>query len=125
MSAVPSMISVTITRDPPSPIPPGRSNVTVLCIVELSPAVVESDLTLLAVDAQLFRDGNVQTLTGPTRTGTTTFTYTVWLDVFDRRDFGNYTCMATLSPDPNATYLTGLDSVTNCTYISTGQMSSY
>ena len=65
---------------------------------------MESDLTLLAVDTQLFRDGNAQTLTGLTRTGTT-FKYTIRLDSFDRSDSGNYTCTATVSPQPTSTYL--------------------
>ena len=58
------------------------------------------------VDTQLFRDGTPLTLTGPTVSGTT-FIYTTQLNSFGRSDSGNYTCTATIQPQPTSTYITG------------------
>ena len=66
---------------------------------------MESDLSVLMVDAQLSRDGTPLTLTGPTVAGTT-FTYTIQLNSFGRSDSGNYTCTATVRPQPPSTFLT-------------------
>ena len=55
------------------------ADVTVTCTVELGPSVVESDLSVLMVDAQLSRNGTPLTLTAPTVAGTT-FTYTIQLN---------------------------------------------
>ena len=96
---------MTVTGNPPSPIMDG-TDVTVTCAVEMAQGVVDSDLSLLMVDAQLSGDGTSLTLTGPTVTGTT-FTYTIQLDSFGRNDSGNYTCSATVRPQPTSTYLTG------------------
>ena len=81
------------------------SDVTLTCTVELSSAVVESDLSLLMVDTQLSRDGMPLAITGLTVTGTT-FVYTIQLSSFDTRDAGNYTCTATVRPKPTSTHLT-------------------
>ena len=64
------------------------SDVTLTCAVELSPALTDSDLSLLMVDTQLYRDETRLTLTGLNVTGTT-FVYTIRLNSFDRRDAGN------------------------------------
>ena len=73
--------------------------------MELNTTVVDSDLILLMVDAQFSKDGTPLTLTGLAVTGTT-FTYTIRLDSFDRRDAGNYTCTANVTPSSTSTYLT-------------------
>ena len=97
---------MTVTSNPPSPILDG-TDVTVSCVVEMAQGVVDSDLSLLMVDAQLSRDETPLTLTGPTVTGTT-FTYTTQLDSFGRNDSGNYTCSATVTrAQSSSTYLTG------------------
>jgi hypothetical protein len=80
----------------------------VLCTVELNPAILESDVHLLIVDAQLSRDGAPLTLNGPT-VANTTFTYTTQLNLSQENDYGNYTCIATIRPQPSAIYLTGID----------------
>ena len=46
-----------MNSDSVSPIQPLGSDVTLICAVELDPAIVESDLSLLIVDAKLYRDG--------------------------------------------------------------------
>ena len=62
---MPHPSSVTLSSDPVSPIIVG-SAVTLTCTVELGPAVVESDLSLLVVDALLSMDGTAQVVTGLT-----------------------------------------------------------
>ena len=65
-----------------------------------------SEIFLLMVDTQLSRDGTPLTLNGPTVSGTT-FTYTRRFESFGRSDSGNYTCTASVGPDPAFTYITG------------------
>ena len=93
---VPVPASVTILTNPPHPIILG-SDVTLICMVEMSEKVLSSDLPLLMVDAQLSRpDGTPLALTGSPADGTT-FTYTTQLNSFGRNDSGNYTCTATVN----------------------------
>ena len=97
------------------------TDVTVSCAVEMAQGVVDSDLSLIMVDAQLSRDGTPLTLTGPTVTGTT-FTYTIQLDSFGRNDSGNYTCSATVTRvQPTSTYLTGSGQATTVVEIVVGK----
>ena len=96
------------------------SDVTVTCVVEMAQGVVDSDLSLLMVDAQLSREGTPLTLTGPTVTGTT-FTYTIQLDSFGRNDSGNYNCTATVRPRHNLTYLIGNGVTSAITKVVTGE----
>ena len=76
--SVPTPASVTVPGDQANPVNAG-STVILTCTVELSPAVVESDLSVIMVNTQLSRDGTPLTLAGPTVAGTT-FTYTIQLD---------------------------------------------
>ena len=82
------------------------SAITLTCIVELNSAIVETDLSLLNVSAQLFREGTPLTLPDPVRVGIT-FNYTIQLNSFSIADIGNYTCNATIKPQSSATYLDG------------------
>ena len=109
---------MSVTSNPASPVN-DTYTVTVNCVVELDPAVMESDLSLLMVGAQLSRDGTPLTLTGPTVTGTR-FTYARQFESFGRTDSGNYTCTATVTPQPSSTYLTGSGSGTSIVNITTG-----
>ena len=84
------------------------SDVTLTCAVKLHPAILGSEIFLLVVDAQLSRDRTPLALAGPIVTGTT-FTYTARVNVFGRSDYGNYTCTATVRPQPSSTYLIGVD----------------
>ena len=68
---------------------------------------MEPELSLLIVDAQLFRNETPLNLTGPPEMRGTTFTYSIQLNSFGRSDLGNYSCTATVTPQPSATYLTG------------------
>ena len=95
------------------------SDVTVNCTVELGSAMMESELSLLIVDVQLSRDGAPIALSGPT-VSRTTFIYTAQLNSFGRNDSGNYTCTATVRPQPALTFLTGVGRTFNTAKITTG-----
>ena len=99
------------------------SDVTLTCAIEFGTTVVDSDLSLLMVDAQLSRNGTPLTLTGPTVTGTT-FTYTIQLDSFGRNDSGNYNCSATVKPKPTSSYLVGEQTLSNVVRVTTGNKAS-
>ena len=73
---VPDSHSITITSSSGSVVQNG-SSVTLTCTIELDPAVRESELPLLLVDALLLKDGadDPMALTALTLTGTT-FSYT-------------------------------------------------
>ena len=86
------------------------SSITLNCTVELDPSVMESELSLLIVEAQLSRNGiplTMLSLSGPTVTGTT-FTFGAEVSSFNENDVGNYTCLATVAPQASSTYLTGM-----------------
>jgi hypothetical protein len=82
------------------------SDVTLTCTLELNSAIVASEILVLMVDTELFRDETPLTLTGPSIRDTT-FTYTRRFESFGRSDSGNYTCTATVGPQPTLTYLIG------------------
>ena len=107
---VPTPSSIILTSSDTSSLQIVGSDVTLTCMLELNPAIVETDLPLLMVDVQLSRDGTPLALTGPTVTETT-FTYTIQLNSFGRSDSGNYTCTATVRPQPSSTYLTGSETL--------------
>ena len=92
---VPPPSSLMLTSSGNSDIVTVGTGVALTCTLTLSSAIVEFDLSLLIVDAQLSRDGTPLALTGPIVTGTT-FTYTTQLNSFGRSDAGNYTCNATV-----------------------------
>ena len=115
--SVPPTASVSVTNIPSSPISVA-STVTVTCTVELNSAILESDLSLLMVSAQLSRDGTPLALSGPIVTGTT-FTYTRRFESFGRSDSGNYTCTAIVGPQPTATYLSGSVVLSNAIILTT------
>ena len=85
----------------------------------LNSAVLNSEIFLVTVDAQLSMDGNQLDLTGPIVTGTV-FTYTILLKSFQESDFGSYTCTATVRPHASLTYLTGVDVLSDSLSINAG-----
>ena len=78
------------------------------CMVKLNSFILDSEIFLLMVSAQLSKDGTPVVLTGPEVNGTI-FTYTSRLNFFGKNDFGNYTCTTTIRPVQFLTYLTGTD----------------
>ena len=77
------------------------------CTVELGPAVMESELSLLMVSAQVSRDGTPLNLTSQSVTGTTHI-YRVAVISFSESDIGNYSCIATITRQSSSIYLTGM-----------------
>ena len=104
---VPAPQSVTVNTSSGNNIVGRRSPITVKCTIELGPAVMESELSLLTVEAHLSKDGVPLTLSSPTLTGTT-FTYDATVSSFSEIDVGNYTCSAIITPQPSSTFLTGM-----------------
>ena len=98
--AVPDPLSVSLTSSSGTTVING-SDVTINCTVEFSPALTESELSLLMVDAQLFmlRNGVSRNLSLMNQAITgTTFTYITAVNSFGRSDSGNYSCVATIRP---------------------------
>ena len=99
------------------------SDITLTCTLVLNSAIVVSDLSLLMVDAQLSRDRTPLTLSGRTMTGIV-YTYTTQLNSFGRSDSGNYTCTATVRPQPTSVYLTGNETVSSIISIKAGKFNA-
>ena len=120
---VPSPSSITLVSSDrssrPNSLPILGSDVTLTCTLKLNSAVVASEILLLMVNVQLLRDGIPLALTGPTIRDTT-FTYTRRLESFGRSDSGNYTCMASVGPDPALTYVTGNETLSTAVNIKAG-----
>ena len=85
----------------------------------LNSAVLNSEIFLVTVDAQLSMDGTQLDLTGPIVSGTV-LTYTTLLKSFQESDFGSYTCIATVRPHASSTYLTGVDVLSDILSINAG-----
>ena len=75
------------------------------CTVELGPTVMESELSLLMVSAVISRDRTPLNITSQSMSGTT-FTFGTTVNSFSEEDIGNYSCTATVRPQPS-TFLTG------------------
>ena len=82
------------------------SDITLTCTLVLNSAIMGFENALLVVEAQLSRNGTSLAIASISVTGTT-FTYTTQLSSFERSDSGDYTCTATIWPQPTAVYLTG------------------
>ena len=97
------------------------SDVILTCSLELNPTILGSEIFMLTVETQLFRDGVQVALDGPIVVGTT-FTYTTQLNAFGRNNFGNYNCTATIRPQPSLTHLIGTDVLSDILSIITGKL---
>ena len=95
------------------------TNVIVLCTVELSPPVTESELSLLRVDAHLTHNGTRDIPTNREEHGTS-FTYIAVVRSFQADDSGDYVCTATLSPLSPSPYITGNGTLTGMASASIG-----
>ena len=95
---------------------------TFTCTVELGPGLVDSDLSLIEVDAQLYRDGAPLSLSGPTVVTDTTLTYSTQLDLSVRNNSESYTCMATVRPRDESAYINGSTNVSKLNVVSTGMI---
>ena len=87
--------TVTVTSDQPNPIGSVGANVTLTCIVELSPAVdVPVTVNTEWTGPYWFRTTNTAQ---PVIGSTTTYTSTAMVSSFGRDQSGDYTCTATVS----------------------------
>ena len=117
---VPDPQSVFLTSSPAAPNING-DGVTLTCTVNMRQEILDSEIFLLVVDAWLSQpNGTPLALTGPRVTGTT-FTYTAQLNSFGRSDSGNYTCTATVRPQPSSVYLNGTGELSSTTRVTTGE----
>ena len=90
---VPVPESVYITSDPRSPIRPVGSNVTLICTVELSPAV---DVPVSVNTVWTGPDGFKRNIAAePVMGSNTTHASTTMIRSFGRTESGNYTCDVT------------------------------
>ena len=105
---VPAPSTITLTSSEANSVEIIGTDVTLTCSVRLNPAILGSEIFLLTVETQLFRDGIQVVLDGPTVFGTT-YTYVAQLNSFGRSDYGNYNCTATVRSQPSLTYITGVD----------------
>ena len=94
---VPAPSSVTVTSDKPNPIRPIGSNVTLICTVELSPAV-DVPITVSTIwtgpNGALFpNDSDSEAV----MENHTVYTSTVTFSSFGKEQSGNYTCTASVN----------------------------
>ena len=110
-----------------SPLPPDLTTegerTTFTCTVELGPGLMDSDLSLIEVDAQLCRDRATLTLSGPTVVTDTTLTYSTQLDLSVRNNSESYTCIATVRPRDESAYINASTNVSNV--VSTGMIAQH
>ena len=87
---------------------PNGSDITLTCSVEMGQNVLQTDLSLLMVNASITKpDGTVLVLSNPVIEGTA-YKLTTQVNSFGDSDVGNYTCNATVSPQSSLTFLTGI-----------------
>ena len=96
------------------------SNITLTCALKLSSSILDSEIFLLMVDVQLFRNGSPLPVFGPIVNGTT-YIYTTQLNSFQRSDYGSYNCTATVRPRPTSIYLIGTEVLSNTLTIIPGE----
>ena len=82
--------------------------------------ILSFEILLLAVGAQLSKEGTSLTLDGLIANDTTV-AYTAQLNSFQESDFGSYTCTATVRPQPSSTYITGNDTLSDTINIESGK----
>lgn len=97
------------------------SDVTLNCTVELGPELIVSELSLLVVDVQLSKDGITGNLLDSLiRMSGSTIVYSTLVKSFGRHDSGNYSCVATVRPQPFSVYLHGTGEMSNHILVTTG-----
>ena len=109
---VPAQVNLTHSSLLPNLTTEGEC-VTFTCTVVLGPGLVESDLSLIEVDAVLYRDGAPLALSGPTAVTDTTLTYSTQLDLSVRNITENYTCMTTVRPREELAFISTSTSMSN------------
>ena len=77
------------------------------CTIELDLIILESDLSLVNVSAEISRDGTILTQTSQSVDGTT-FNFGTTVNFFSQSDIGNYVCRAAVTPLSSSSFLTGM-----------------
>ena len=99
-----------------------RSNVTLTCSVQMSSSVMDDEVSLLMVEAQLIKpSGIILNLSHPERVGTT-YNFTTRVISLSDDDVGIYTCIARVRSGPLSTYLTGTGELSGKTELRIGEM---
>ena len=114
----PVLESINLTSVPVTPIRPIGSNVTLICIVELSPFVdVQMTVnTVMTGPTGLNLSNTSQSVMG----NATTYTYTAIVSSFGREKSGSYICRASVhSPSP-LNFVIGMNAISETAYITTG-----
>ena len=119
MHAVPSPSSVIVASDP-SFIESTGLHVIVLCTVELSPLVTESEVSLITVSAQLIHNGTRELSLTTSAPKGTTYTFSALIQSFQRNNNGEYVCTATVSPHTSSQLIIGNGTRTGMAVISLG-----
>ena len=88
---------------------PRGSDVTLTCSVQMNQTVLASELSLLTVTTSLTKpDGSSLDLPTPVISERTlAYSFTTQVNGFGDSDIGNYTCNATVGPQPSSLFLTG------------------
>ena len=104
---VPDPQSVTIISNPGMVVLRGF-DVTLTCSVQMNQTILESEVSLLIVNASLIKpDGTVLDLSNPVMSNTT-INFITKVKSFGESDVGNYTCNATIRPQPSFIFLIGM-----------------
>ena len=115
---VPAPTSVTLSSNIPNPIPPFGSDVTLICAVELSPAVNVPVIvnTVLTPFHGFTTTGTAQPVMG----SSTNYASTFIISSFGRSDSGLYVCGASLR-STNA-YISDSSTASHSVRVTTGEM---
>ena len=97
------------------------SEVRLMCTVKVNQTVHLSDLSLLTVEVQLFKDGEPLYLNNNRATAVSrrSFSYIAELTPYERNDSGNYTCISTIA-SPSAFLITSRPTTSSNVKVSTG-----
>ena len=112
--------SVSLTSNTANSFQIVGSDVLLTCTIKMNSAILGSEILLLAVGAQLSKEGTLLTLDGPIGNDTTV-TYTAQLNSFQKSDFGRYICTAIVRPQPSSTCITGNDTLSDTINIEPGR----
>ena len=95
--------------------------IVVICTVELSPLVTESEVSLITVSARLIHNGTRELSPTMSARRGTTYTFSSLIQSFQQSNNGEYVCTATVSPQASSQLITGNGTRTGMAVISLGR----
>ena len=121
LTTVPSPYSVIVSSYS-SPSLTERTGIhgIVICTVELSPHVTESEVSLITVSARLIHNGTREHLPTMSAPKGTTYTFSALIQSFQPNNNGEYVCTATVSPHTSSQLIIGNGTRTGMAVISLG-----